>query len=96
MYTIATRVIVNTMFSPAISDIPSSEGALAAARLYPQFSRNVPFSMFLRWLKSLEEELSGQSVIVLDPSTLQGVKYFSEGASLPSGAPGAGKDQKRK
>ncbi len=73
-----------------------SEGSLAAARLYPQFSKNVAFSMFLRWLKSLEEELSGSTVIVLDPSTLQGLKYFSEGASLPTGVPDGGKDQKRK
>ncbi|MBL7133314.1 MAG: hypothetical protein ISS78_04395 [Phycisphaerae bacterium] len=73
-----------------------SEGALAAARLYPEFSRNEAFSMFLRSLKSLEEELSGQAVIVLDPSVLPAVRYFSEGPSLPSGAPGAGKPEKRK
>jgi len=73
-----------------------SEGALAAARLYPEFSRNEAFSMFLRSLKSLEEELSGRAVIVLDPSVLPAVKYFIEGPSLPSGAPGGSKPQKRK
>lgn len=73
-----------------------SEGALEAAKLYPEFSENEAFSMFLRSLKSLEEELSGQAVILIDSRVLPAVRYFSERPSLPLGVPGGSKPQKHK
>ena len=78
-------------FANRKADSIESEGARAAAELYPHFMRNERFSMFLRSLKSLETELSGQAVFLLDGSTLPAVDFFRNGPSLPKKTPARGK-----
>ncbi len=73
-----------------------SEGARAAAELYPRFSRNERFSMYLRNLRSLEAELSGRTVYVLYGPEIPAVRYFREGPFLPSPWPGGGKSPKKR
>jgi len=60
-----------------------SEGYRAAADLYPEFQKHEEFAMFLRALKSLERELQGRSVFILDGSRVPAIKFFRNGPMLP-------------
>lgn len=66
-------------FAKRTADGIESEGYQAAAELYPKFSRNWDFSMQLRKLKSLEVQLSGPSVLLLDGSGFLGEEPSGEG-----------------
>ena len=70
-------------FAQSRADSIESEGYRAAKELYPQFKKNERFSMFLRSLKSLERELSGRTVVLLDGSLVPAVEYFRTGPALP-------------
>ncbi|MCE5277828.1 MAG: protease modulator HflC [Planctomycetaceae bacterium] len=70
-------------FARKKADSIESEGYRAAKDLYPKFKENEQFSMFLRMLKSMEKELSGRSVVLLDGSLVPGIKFLSSGPSLP-------------
>ncbi len=60
-----------------------SEGIRRAAEAYAEYEGNEQFSMFLRYLESLETELASRSVIVLDASQLPAIEWFRKGPSLP-------------
>jgi len=81
-----------TEFAKRKADAIRSEGIRASADIYKTFEQDEPFSMFLRWLESLETELGGRSVMILDPSQMLALRYFNEGPSLPEigSAPPAG------
>jgi len=66
-----------------------TEGIRAAAELYGQFKKNWQLAAYLRSLESLQKELTGRSVILLDGSEIPAVKYFRDGPSLPTTAPAA-------
>ncbi|MCE5325687.1 MAG: protease modulator HflC [Planctomycetaceae bacterium] len=70
-------------FAKKKADSIESEGYLAAKELYPKFKENEQFSMFLRMLKSMEKELSGRSVVLLDGSLVPGIKFLGSGPALP-------------
>jgi len=65
-----------------------SEGVRRAAETYQDYRENESFSMFLRYLESLEKELSARSVIILDASQIPALRWFKEGPSLPEVVPG--------
>ncbi len=79
---LAAKTKIET-FARSRADSLESEGYRAAKELYPQFKKNERFSMFLRSLKSLERELSGRTVMLLDGSLVPAVKYFRTGPALP-------------
>jgi membrane protease subunit HflC len=66
-----------------------AEGDRAAAKWYRLFEQNWQFAAYLRTLRSLQKELQDRAVILLDGSTLFGVRYFRDGPSLPTKVPGA-------
>jgi modulator of FtsH protease HflC len=67
-------------FADAQAAKTEAEGSAAAGPLYAQFDEAPEFAMFLRWLESLEKELSTQTTFVLDGDELMGINLFSEGA----------------
>jgi len=71
-----------------------SEGVRRAAETYQDYRENESFSMFLRYLESLEKELSARSVIILDASQIPALRWFKEGPSLPEVVPGPAEPQK--
>jgi len=71
-----------------------SEGVRRAAETYQGYRENEAFSMFLRYLESLEKELSARSVIILDASQIPALRWFKEGPSLPDVVPGPGEPRK--
>jgi membrane protease subunit HflC len=66
-----------------------TEGIRASAKLYKQFEKNWQLGAYLRSLESLEKELTGRTVILLDGSEIPAVRYFRDGPSLPTTAPAA-------
>ncbi|HDZ21804.1 hypothetical protein LCGC14_0368880 [marine sediment metagenome] len=61
-----------------------TEGYGQAARRYEQYGQDPEFAMFLRSLESLRRELASQTVILLDGSKIEAVKFFQKGPAVPS------------
>jgi membrane protease subunit HflC len=55
-----------------------TEGERAAAEYYKEFSKNPQLSAFLRYLRSLREELKERTVILLDGTLLPSIRFFQE------------------
>ncbi len=89
-------------FAQRKSEEIRTEGDRAAAEYYEQFAENPQLSAFLRYLRSLREELDERTVILLDGSTLPSVSFFNspptqDSLVLPTPpkvpAPAGGSDQ---
>lgn len=78
-------------FAQRKADSIESEGYQQVADLYPEYAKNENFSMFLRYLRSLEAGLKGHTVYILGPSSNPAVDYLRKGPSLPTGPPVGGK-----
>jgi modulator of FtsH protease HflC len=64
-----------------------TEGYRQSAQRYQQYAANPEFAMFLRSLESLREELTNQTVILLDGSKIPAVKFFKDGPSVGPSLP---------
>ena len=60
-----------------------TEGYSQAAQRYEQYGQDPEFAMFLRSLESLRRELASQTVILLDGSKIEAVKFFQKGPAVP-------------
>lgn len=67
-----------------------AQGDQAAAKEYEKFGEDWQFAAYRRSLESLKKELKGRTIFLLDGSQIPAVKYFGNGPSLPTSAPGAG------
>lgn len=61
-----------------------TEGDRAAAEYYREFAQNPQLSAFLRYLRSLREELNERTVIVLDGTQMPSVDFFREAPTTES------------
>jgi len=61
-----------------------AEGYSKSVELYEQFADDPGFAMYLRSLESLRQELSTNTIFLLDPSTIPSVEYFSKGPFVPN------------
>jgi len=67
-----------------------TEGDRAAAKVYTKFAKHERLSMYLRFLESLRKNLRENTVMVLDGSAIEAIRWFRDGPSLPEArAPGS-------
>ncbi len=60
-----------------------AEGDREAAEVYSQFRKNPGLATFLRSLESLKKGLKEKSVIILDGSEIEAIKFFRKGPFIP-------------
>lgn len=79
-------------FAQAKASEIRSEGDRAAAEELRKFSKNEDLAMYLLWLKSLRTQLEKNTEMILDSDSLEPIKFFIQGPSLPDSARGRATD----
>ena len=60
-----------------------TRGQEAAAEYYKTYDQNESLSIYLRWLESMRITLKDRTVMVIDPTWMYPLRYFSQEVELP-------------